>query len=88
MESPPVPSPTRLLDPVGFPPPMRPPGSFSSILNAHARSAEACGPTQTMPPLPGSPAIGAGANFVVDDAHGTDLTTVDQREVATPAWGR
>ena len=40
------------------------------------------GPTQTMPPLPGSPAIGASALF---DDQNDNLITTDQRGLALPA---
>ena len=40
------------------------------------------GPTQTMPPLPGSPAIGASAVF---DDQNDNLITTDQRGLALPA---
>jgi hypothetical protein len=39
------------------------------------------GPTETMPPLPGSPAIAAGA--IEDDANGNPITT-DQRGLPLP----
>jgi predicted outer membrane repeat protein len=42
------------------------------------------GPTQTMAPLAGSAAIGAGANFPVLDANNNDITATDQRGVARP----
>jgi hypothetical protein len=44
------------------------------------------GPTQTMPPLPGSPAIGAGSGTLAVDANGQPLAH-DQRGYLRPSSG-
>jgi hypothetical protein len=43
------------------------------------------GPTQTLELTPGSPAIGAGANFTVLDSNDNDITATDQRGIPRPS---